>query len=63
VANFGKKLTRVTTSAVVHEPFRLSEAVRDRSDRGSLLGFLNDELQPRFEAWVEEAVALAEPRH
>ncbi len=60
VANFDKKLTRVTTSAVVHEPFRLSESVRDPSDRGALLEFINNDLQPRFEAWVEEAVTLAE---
>jgi CRP-like cAMP-binding protein len=63
VANFDKKLTRVTTSAVAHEPLRLSDAVRDRSDRGSLLRFLNDELRPRFEAWVKEAVALAARGH
>jgi CRP-like cAMP-binding protein len=60
VANFDKKLTRVTTSAVVHESFRLSERVRDPSDKGALLDFLNDELQPRFETWVQEAVTLAD---
>jgi CRP-like cAMP-binding protein len=59
VANFDKKLMHTTTCAVVHEPFRLSEAVSDPADDDALLGFLNDDLQPRFRRWVREAAELA----
>jgi 1-acyl-sn-glycerol-3-phosphate acyltransferase len=59
VANFDKKLTRTATAAVVHQPFRLSDAVADPSDEPSLLKFLNSHLHPRFRRWVLEAAELA----
>jgi 1-acyl-sn-glycerol-3-phosphate acyltransferase len=59
VANFDKKLLHTTTCAVVHEPFRLSESLSDPADDAALLGFLNDDLQPRFRRWVREAADLA----
>jgi CRP-like cAMP-binding protein/1-acyl-sn-glycerol-3-phosphate acyltransferase len=61
VANFDKKLTRTTTAAVVHEPFRLSEFVADPADERALLAFINQQLGPRFRGWVREAAALAGP--
>jgi CRP-like cAMP-binding protein len=61
VANFDKKLTRTTTAAVVHRPFRLSEFVADPADQGALLEFVNHQLGPRFRAWVREAAELAGP--
>lgn len=60
VANFDKKITRTTTAAVVHEPFRLSDVVSDTNDKAALHRFVNDDLQPRFAQWVREAAALAE---
>jgi 1-acyl-sn-glycerol-3-phosphate acyltransferase len=59
VANFDKKLTRTTTAAVVHEPFRLSDVVADPADEDALLAFINHQLGPRFRGWVREAAALA----
>jgi Acyltransferase len=61
VANFDKQLTRTTTAAVVHEPFRLSDAVGDPADQDALLAFINHQLGPRFRGWVREAAALARP--
>lgn len=58
VANFDKQLTRTAPVAVVHEPFRVSEAVDDPSDKEQLLGFLNDRLHPAYTGWVRDAVAL-----
>ena len=46
VANFDKQLTRTTTAAVVHEPFRLSDAVGDPADQDALLAFINHQLGP-----------------
>ena len=60
VANFDKKLTRTTTCAVVHEPFRLSQAVADPTDERALLDFINGVLHPRFAQWVQEAADLAD---
>jgi CRP-like cAMP-binding protein len=62
VANFDRRLTRTTTAAVVHPPFRLSACVADPTDHQALLKFLNDELTPQFRAWVQEAVRLAGER-
>jgi hypothetical protein len=59
VANFDRQVTRTTTVAVVHPPFRVSEHVTDPTNREKLLGFLNDELLPQYSAWVREAVAIA----
>jgi CRP-like cAMP-binding protein len=59
VANFDRQLTRTTTAAVVHPPFRLSACVADPTDHQALLKFLNDELTPQFRTWVQEAVRLA----
>jgi CRP-like cAMP-binding protein/1-acyl-sn-glycerol-3-phosphate acyltransferase len=61
VANFDKKLTRTTVAAVVHEPFRLSDAVADPTDEDAVLAFINHQLYPRFRGWVREAAALAGP--
>ena len=60
VANFDRKLTRTTTAAVVHQPFRLSEFVADPANEPALLEFINQQLGPRFRAWVREAAELAE---
>ena len=59
VANFDRQVTKTTTVAVVHPPFRVSERVANPSNREELLAFLNDELLPQYSAWVREAVALA----
>jgi len=59
VANFDKQVTKTTTVAVVHPPFRVSERVADPTDRAQLLSFLNDELHPQYSQWVREAVVLA----
>ena len=59
VANFDRRLTRTTTAAVVHPPFRLSDRVADPIDHRALLEFVNGELVPRFRSWVQEAVRLA----
>jgi len=59
VANFDKKLTRATTAAVVHKPFRLSDFVADPGDERALLEFINHQLGPRFGGWVREAAELA----
>jgi CRP-like cAMP-binding protein/1-acyl-sn-glycerol-3-phosphate acyltransferase len=61
VANFDKKLTRTTTAAVVHQPFRLSDFVADPADERALLAFINQQLGPRFRGWVRQAAALAGP--
>jgi CRP-like cAMP-binding protein/1-acyl-sn-glycerol-3-phosphate acyltransferase len=60
VANFDKKLTRTTTCAVVHEPFRVSQAVADPADERALREFINGVLHPRFAQWVREAADLAD---
>jgi hypothetical protein len=44
----------------VHQPFRLSEFVADPADEPALLEFINQQLGPRFRAWVREAAELAE---
>lgn len=59
VANFDRQVTKTTTVAVVHPPFRVSERVSDPTTREKLLGFLNDELHPQYSNWVQEAVAIA----
>jgi 1-acyl-sn-glycerol-3-phosphate acyltransferase len=59
VANFDKKLTTTTTTAVVHEPFRLSDYLPDPDDDRALLDFINHRVGPWFREWVREAAALA----
>jgi CRP-like cAMP-binding protein len=59
VANFDKQVTKTTTVAVVHPPFRVSDRVPDPADRTQLLAFLNDELHPQYSQWVRDAVAIA----
>jgi 1-acyl-sn-glycerol-3-phosphate acyltransferase/CRP-like cAMP-binding protein len=59
VANFDKKITRTTTVAVVHEPFRLSEFVPDPTATAALRDFLNSEITVRFRQWVREAASRA----
>jgi CRP-like cAMP-binding protein len=59
VANFDKKITRVTTCAVVHEPFRLSERLGNPNDEGELRDFIDGEFHRSFVGWVREAVELA----
>jgi CRP-like cAMP-binding protein len=59
VANFDKQLTKTTTVAVVHPPFRVSERVPDPTDRQQLLRFLNEELHPQYSQWVRDAVDVA----
>lgn len=57
VANFDKKITRTTTSAVVLPPFRLSEQVPDATDAERLFSFINN-LRESFREHVQEAVRL-----
>jgi hypothetical protein len=52
-------VTKTTTVAVVHPPFRVSEQVSDPTDREQLLSFLNDRLLPQYTGWVRDAVTLA----
>ena len=59
VANFDHQVTKTTTVAVVHPPFRVSEQVSDPTDREQLLSFLNDRLLPQYTGWVRDAVTLA----
>jgi 1-acyl-sn-glycerol-3-phosphate acyltransferase len=58
VANFDQRLSRAVLGAVVAEPFRLSDVVGDPADRDRLARFVNDDLTPRYRAWVREAAAL-----
>jgi len=58
VANFDQRLSRAVLGAVVAEPFRLSDVVGDPADRDQLARFVNDDLTPRYRAWVREAAAL-----
>lgn len=58
LANFDKKLSRTTLTAVVHEPFRLSDRVRLPA-RGDDLARLAVELQERYRDYVRSAVHLA----
>ena len=60
VANFDAPLSRTTTVAVVHPPFRVSDVVADPHDPAQLLSFLNDSLHPQYVSWVRDAVARAE---
>ncbi|HEX8510371.1 MAG TPA: cyclic nucleotide-binding domain-containing protein [Propionibacteriaceae bacterium] len=59
VANFDRQVTKTTTVAVVHPPFRVSERVSDPMNREQLLNFLNDDLLPQYSEWVKDAVAFA----
>ncbi len=58
VANFDKRLTETTTAAIVFEPFRLSERVRDPNDKAALLDFV-DQLQRNYQGHVRQAISLA----
>ena len=59
VANFDKRLTRVTTAAIVFPPFRLSEHLAKPDDRDAMFNFVNT-LQNRFKSYVQQAIELAE---
>jgi CRP-like cAMP-binding protein len=58
VANFDQRLSRAVLGAVVGEPFRMSDVVADPADRDQVTRFVNDDLAPRYRAWVREAAAL-----
>lgn len=58
VANFDQRISRTTLGAVVSEPFRISDVVDDPLDRLQLEAFVNDDLTPRYRAWVAEAARL-----
>ena len=58
VANFDKKITRTRLSAVVFDPFALSDHVADMKDRETLFDFVNA-FHGRFKGYVKEAVAQA----
>ena len=58
LANFDQRLSRTVLGAVVAEPFRMSDVVADPSDRDQVARFVNDDLTPRYRAWVKEAAAL-----
>jgi CRP-like cAMP-binding protein len=59
VAHFDAKITRTTPVAVVHEPFRLSEVLRDPNDHRALRAWIDEVLHPRYVRWVREAAALS----
>jgi hypothetical protein len=58
LANFDQRLSRAVLGAVVAEPFRMSDVVADPADRDQVTRFVNDDLGPRYRAWVREAAAL-----
>jgi 1-acyl-sn-glycerol-3-phosphate acyltransferase len=58
LAGFDQRLSRAVLGAVVAEPFRMSGVVADPSDRDQLARFVDDDLTPRYRAWVQEAAAL-----
>ncbi len=59
VANFDQRLSCAVLGAVIAEPFRVSEVVGDPTSRDEVAAFVNDDLTPRYRAWVEEASAPA----
>jgi len=59
VANFDKNITRKRLAAIVHEPFRLSEAVPNADDDVNLFDFIN-RYQHRFAEYVRQTKALAD---
>lgn len=59
VANFDKKLTRATVSAIVFPPFRLSERLADPGDEPALRAAV-DAIQREFQDYVRQAIRLAE---
>ena len=61
VANFDKKVTRVRLSAVVHQPFRLSDVLPEPVADADLYGFL-DAYHERYKGYVADAVASADRR-
>ncbi len=61
LARFDERLGRAVLGAVVAEPFRLSDAVADPTDRAAVAAFVADDLTPRYRAWVREAAALGDP--
>jgi hypothetical protein len=58
LANFDQRLSRAVLGAVVAEPFRMSDVVADPADRDQVARFVNDDLAPRYRAWVRDAAAL-----
>jgi 1-acyl-sn-glycerol-3-phosphate acyltransferase len=58
LANFDQRLSRAVLGAVVAKPFRMSDVVADPADRDQVARFVNDDLAPRYRAWVREAAAL-----
>ena len=59
VANFDKKITRTRTAAVVYPPFRLSERVKDVTDRDALFAFVRRYYGEQYRYCVREAIELA----
>lgn len=59
VANFDKRLTRTTTTAIVFQPFRLSDRLAAPNDKQALIDFVN-ELQRDYRGYVQQAIELAD---
>lgn len=59
VANFDKRLNRTRFSAVIKEPFKLSDKVQNTSNRDEMDEFLKD-LKNLFKEYVEEAQEITE---
>ncbi|SOE24027.1 1-acyl-sn-glycerol-3-phosphate acyltransferase [Spirosomataceae bacterium TFI 002] len=57
VANFDKRLNRTQFSAVIKEPFRLSDRIENVNDREEMNTFLSD-LRNSFQNYVKEAQEL-----
>jgi len=58
VANFDKRLTRITTAAIVFPAFRLSEEIAKMGDDAALFEFVN-KLQEKFQDYVRQAIELS----
>jgi hypothetical protein len=58
LAHFDQRLGHAVLGAVVAAPFRMSDVVDDPSDREQVARFVDDDLTPRYRAWVQEAAAL-----
>lgn len=58
LANFDQRLSRAVLGAVIARPFRMSDVVDDPTDADQVAAFLNDELTPRYRAWVQQAATL-----
>lgn len=62
VANFDRRLNHSTYSAVVKQPFKISERVKNPNDKGEMSAFLK-KYQVEYKEYVQEAIELAEQKN